>query len=88
MQYVTSTQISKYRNLRCYLVFLPLENAKKTQTGQSMLHVSLLCLKKTTHKPIKVAAAKNLFSSGYVFGSTYFDEYFLFHMITGKQYFS
>ena len=70
-----------------YLVFLPLENAKKTQTDQSMLRVSLLCLKKTTHKPIKVAAAKNLFSSRYVFGSTYFDECFLFHMITGKQYF-
>ena len=30
-----------------YLVFLPLENAKKGQTDQSMLRVSLLCFLET-----------------------------------------
>ena len=34
--------------------------------------------KETTHKPLKVAAIKTLFSSVYVIGTTSFDEYFLF----------
>ena len=41
----------------------------------------------TTHKPIKVAAAKNNFSSVYVIDATCFDECFLFHVIAGSHYF-
>ena len=41
---------------------------------------------KTTHKPSK-AAAKSFFSSVFVMDATCFDEYFLFHVITGKHYF-
>ena len=33
--------------------------AKKTHTNQSTLQVLLLCSNETTHKPSKVAAAKN-----------------------------
>ena len=44
--------------------------------------------KETTHKPLKRAAAKNPFTSGYVIGATCFDECFLFYVITGRHYFS
>ena len=43
--------------------------------------------KVTTHKFSNAAAAKNVFSSAYVIGTTYFDECFLFHVITGRHYF-
>ena len=39
--------------------------------------------KEMTHKPLKVAAAKTLFSSVYIIGTT-----FLFYVITGRHYFS
>ena len=44
--------------------------------------------KETTHKPLKVAAAKNFFFSGHVIAKTCFDECFLFHVITGRDNFS
>ena len=51
LHFVTSSQISIYRKLNLllisniYLLFLPLEMQRKTQTDQSILHVNLLCLK-------------------------------------------
>ena len=69
LHFVTSNQISTYRKLNLpltssiYFVFLPLEMQKKTQTDQSIPRVFLLCLKTATHKPLKVAAAKTIFSS-------------------------
>ena len=44
--------------------------------------------KETTHKPLKVAVAKSLFSSVYVIGTTCFDECFSFDVITRRHYFS
>ena len=41
-----------------------------------------------TNKPLQVAAAKTLFSSVYVIGTTFFAECFLFYVITGTHYFS
>ena len=41
----------------------------------------------TTHKPLKVAAAKLLFLSVYGIGTTCSNECFSFHMITGRQCF-
>ena len=38
--------------------------------------------KETSHKALKVAAAKRSFPSVYIFDTTYFDEFFLFQMIT------
>ena len=43
--------------------------------------------KETSHKPIKVATAKMSFPSEYIIDTTYFNECFLFHLITGRHYF-
>ena len=60
-------QKSKFASHKQYLFsLLTTRNAKKTQTDQSIPHVWLLCLKKTTHIPLKVAAAKTLSSSVFV----------------------
>ena len=40
-----------------------------------------------THNPSKEAAAKKFFSSVYVIGATYFNEYFLSHVKSGRCYF-
>ena len=40
-----------------------------------------------TRKPSKVAAANFFLSSVYCIDATCFDEYFLFHLITGRHYF-
>ena len=50
--------------------------AKKTRTGQSTLQVFYSVQIETTHKPSKVAAAKNVFSSVYVIDATCLDECF------------
>ena len=70
LHFVKSKQKSTYRKLNLaltssiYFVVLPLEMQNKTWTECTTCF--LLCLKKkkkTTHKPLKVAAAKKLFSS-------------------------
>ena len=43
--------------------------------------------KETTHKPSKVAAAKNFSSRAHVIDTSCFDECFLFHLITGSRCF-
>ena len=43
-------------------------------------------LQETTHKPLKVASAKSLFSSVYVIGTTCFGECFSFYVITKRHY--
>ena len=49
----------------------------------------LLCLLKSDTQTVKSAvAAKNLFSSVYVIGTTYFNKCSLFLVITGRGYFS
>ena len=73
-----------------YLVVLPLKMQRRL-TEQSIPHFFTLSEKETTHKPLKVAAAKTLFSSMYVTGTTCFDECFFdecFHVIIGRHYFS
>ena len=42
----------------------------------------------TSHKPSKVAAAKDFLPNVYVIGTACFDECFLFHVIIGRHYFS
>ena len=37
-----------------------------------------------TRKFSKVATKKNIFSSVFVIGTTYFDKYYLFYVITGS----
>ena len=43
--------------------------------------------KEPSHKPLKVAAAKNLFPSVFIIDTTCFDECFLFYVITGNRIF-
>ena len=42
----------------------------------------------TSHKPSKVAAAKDFLPNVYVIGTACFDECFLFHVIIGRHYVS
>ena len=48
---------------------------------------SLGALTETSHKPLKVEAAKNSFPGVYIIDTTCFDECFLFHVMTGRYYF-
>ena len=60
-----------------------------THAYQIIRQTFLFCLKRNVpqHKPLKVGGAKKSFPSVYNINSTYFDEYFLFHLITGRPYF-
>ena len=40
--------------------------------------------KEASHKPLKVAAAKNYFPSVFILDTTCFDECFLFYVVTGS----
>ena len=82
LHFVKSNQISAYRkpNLpltrSIYLVFLSLQMQGRLKQTKIYHTFFLFVWKETTHKPLKVAAAKTLFSSAYVIGTTCFDEYF------------
>ena len=78
-------KLSKYRKINSllinsiYLIISSLEVQKKTHTDQSIPQVFLLCLKRNDSQPFKtIPTTKNLFSSGYVIGTTCFDKMFLF----------
>ena len=94
LHFVTSNQISTYRKLNLphtsiiYFAFLPLEMQKWLEQTKIYHTFSYFVWKETTHKPLQVPAAKTLFSSVYVIGTTCFDECFLFYVITGRHYFS
>ena len=88
------TKISIYRKLNLpltnsiYFVFLPLEMQKRLKQIKVYHAFCYFTLKETTDKHLKVAAAKTLFSSLCVIGTTCFHECFLFYVITGRHYFS
>ena len=94
LHFVTSNQISTYRKLNLpltssiYFVFLPLEMQKRLKQTKVCHAFSYFVWKETTHKPLKVAAAKSLFSSVYIIGTTCFGECFSFYVITKRHYFS
>ena len=52
-----------------------------------MLQTLLLCLKETSDKPLKVAAAKKSLPSVCTIDTTSFDECFLFHLIAVRHSF-
>ena len=58
----------------------------KTHTDQNIIQVVNFVWKEMSHNPLKAAAAKNFFPSLYVNGTTCLDGCFLFHVITGKHY--
>ena len=94
LHFVTSNQISTYRKLNLpltssiYFVFLPLEMQKRLKQTIVCHTFSYFVWNKTTHKPLKVAAAKSLFSSVYIIGTTCFDEYFSFYVVSKMITFS
>ena len=61
---------------------------KKTQQTKVCHVFSYFVWKETTHKPLKVAAANILFSIVYVIGTTCFDEWYAFSVITKSHYIS
>ena len=78
--------IEKFTSHKHYLFGLLLSGRpKETHTDQSTLHLFYSVWKETTHKPPKVATAKNIFSSVYVIGGVYINKCFLFHVITGRH---
>ena len=93
MYTLTRNQISTYTKLNLsltgsiYLVVLPLEMQKRLKQTKVYHMFFHFVWKEKTHKPLKVAAAKPLFSSECVIGKTCFDECFLFHIITGRYFF-
>ena len=48
---------------------------------------SYFVLTETTHKPLRVAASKTLFSSVHVTATNYFDECFFYCVIIGRHCF-
>ena len=91
---VTSNQIFTDRKLNLsfatsiYVPFSSLEMQKWLEQTKICHVFSYFVRKETTHKPFQVPAAKTLFSSVHVIGTTCFDECFLFYVITGRHYFS
>ena len=91
---VNSNQISTDRKLNLpltssvYFIFLPLEMQKRLEQTKVYHAFSYFVWKETCHQPLKVVAAITLFSGVYVIGTTFFDECFLFYVITGRHYFS
>ena len=87
----TSEQMSTYGKLNLlsiksiYLVFL-LEKGKEDSYRPKYTTSFLLCLKRTSQKPLKVTAAKQFFPSMYIINKTWLDLCFLFHIITERHY--
>ena len=94
LHFVLLNQISPYRKLNfpltssIYFAFLPPEMQKRLQQTKVYHTFSYFVWKETTHKPLKVGAAKTVFPSVYVICTTCFDECFLFYVITGRCCFS
>ena len=94
LHFATSNQMSTYRKLNLcfsssiYFIFLSLEMQKRLEQTKVYHVLSYFVWKEMTHKPLKVVAAKPLFSSVFVIGTTCFDECFLCYVITGGHNFS
>ena len=68
------TKMTSHRSYLFGLLFSI--NSKKTHPDQSVSQIFYSVSKETTHKPSKVAAAKNLSSSVNDIGTNCFDEFF------------
>ena len=70
-----------------YLVFSSRERQRKPI--QTKVHCKLFysAWKETSHKSLKVAAAKKFFPSVYIIDKTCFDKCFLFHVMTGIRFY-
>ena len=87
---ITSKQIYSYRKLNLpltnsiYLLFLPLEMQRKLKQAKVYHSLFHFVWKETTHKPLKVAAPKTLFSSVYIIDKTCLNECFFITCVNRK----
>ena len=92
--FVLSNQLSTYQKLilhltsSVYFVFFPLEMLNRLKQTKVYHTFSHFVWKETTHKPLKLVAARTLFSSVYVVFTACFDECFLFFVIPERHCFS
>ena len=70
-----------------YLVFSSLEMQRRVIQIKTHDKLFYSVWKESSHKPLKVAAAKNYFPGVYIIDITCFNKCFLFHVITWRQYF-
>ena len=88
--FVASIQLSTNRKLNLpltssvYFVFFPLEMQKRLKQTKIYHAFSHFVWKETTHKPLKVPAARTLFFSVYVIATTCFDQCFFILCDTWK----
>ena len=93
LQFDTSDQISPYRKLNLlpvsiiYLVVFSLEMQKRLLQTKAYYKLCFSVRKETSHKHLKVAAAKRSFLNVYIIDTTCFNECFLFCLITRRHYF-
>ena len=93
LHFGTSGQISTYGKLNLlpiksiYLIFPSRERQRRLIQTKVYYKLFYTIWKETSHKPLKVGAAKKSFPSVYIIDKTCFDECFLFHVITGRHYF-
>ena len=84
--YISKTKFPSHKQHLYSLVSS--RNAKKVRTDHSIIHLFYSVWKETTHKPLKIEATKKSFSSLFLIGTNFFDEWFLFCVITGRHFFS
>ena len=72
---------------KIYLVFFSLEMQRRLMQTKVYYKLCYSVWKETSHKPLKSSRRKKSFPSVYIIDTSCFDEYFLFHVITGKHYF-
>ena len=68
-----------------YLVFYSQEMKRRPVQNKVCCKLFYPVWKETSHKHLKVAAAKKSFPSLYIIDTICFDECFLFHVITGRH---
>ena len=79
---------TKFCSHQQYLVGLLFSrNVKKVHTDQSILQTFLFCLKRNVSQVFDSSSWKKSFSNVYIIDTTWFDECFWFHVITGRHYF-
>ena len=84
LHFVTSNQLSTDRNLNLpltssiYFVFFPLEMQKRLKQTKVYHAFSHFVRKETTHKPLKLPAARTLFFSVYFYSVWYLKD-IVFH---------
>ena len=69
-----------------YLAFFSLTLQKRLVQTKLYYKLFYYVWKEMSHKPSKVAGAKNFFASVYVIGTACFDECILFHVIITRHY--